>query len=115
MRYFFSFLMVSLLIFACSDKKKFPADIIKPEKMKLVMWDFVKADVLSQEFTKREHPGTDTLENVKMQQIIFNKYKISKSEFYKSYEYYYSHPDLMNALLDSITASQNKITVFQKD
>ena len=115
MRYFFSFLMASLLFFSCSDKKKFPEDIIKPEKMKLVMWDFVKADVMSQEFTKREHPGTDTLENVKMQQIIFNKYKISKAEFYKSYEYYYSHPDLMNALLDSITASQNKITVFQKD
>lgn len=115
MRYFFSFLMVSLLFFACSDKKQFPTDIIKPEKMKLVMWDFVKADVLSSEFTKRQHPGTDTLENVKMQQIIFNKYKITKAEFYKSYEYYYSRPDLMNALLDSITASQNKIAVFQND
>ncbi len=113
MRYLFSFLIVSLVFFACSEKKEFPADIIKPEKMKLVMWDFVKADVFSEEFTKREHPGTDTLENVKMQQIIFNKYKISKVEFYRSYEYYYNHPDLMSALLDSITASQNKIKVFQ--
>ncbi len=115
MRNLFSFLMLSIVFFACSEKKQFPADIIKPEKMKLVMWDFVKADVLSEEFIKREHPGTDTLENVKMQQIIFNKYNISKAAFYKSYEYYYKHPDLMNALLDSITASQNKITVFQKD
>jgi hypothetical protein len=85
MRYLFSFLIVSLVFFACSEKKEFPADIIKPEKMKLVMWDFVKADVFSEEFTKREHPGTDTLENVKMQQIIFNKYKISKVEFYKMF------------------------------
>ena len=115
MRNLFSFLMLSAVFFACSEKKQFPKDMIKPEKMKLLMWDFVKADVFSEEFTKREHPGTDTLENVKMQQIIFNKYKISKAEFYKSYEYYYSHPDLMNALLDSITASQNRITVFKTD
>jgi hypothetical protein len=115
MRNIFFLLLTSVLFFSCSDSNQLPSDIIKPEKMKLVLWDFVKADVLSQEFTKREHPGTDTLENIKMQQIIFNKYKISKTEFYKSYDYYYNHTDLMNALLDSITASQNKIKVFQTD
>ena len=106
-------LMASLC--ACSGKETFPSDVLKPEKMRLVMWDFVKADVYTEEFTKREHPGTDTLENMKLQLMIFSKHHITKNQFYKSYQYYYSHPELMTALLDSISASQNKIKVFQSN
>jgi len=108
-------ILLIFILFSCSEKEKLPAGILKPKKMQAVMWDFVKADVYSEEFIKREHPGTDTMSNIKMQLVIFNKHNVTKETFYKSYHYYYDHPDLMNALLDSITASQNKIKVFQKD
>lgn len=114
MRSLFLFVIISVLI-SCSRKETFPASIIKPETMELIMWDFIKADVFSEEFTKRNQPGTDTMANIKMQKLIFDHYKITKEQFYKSYQYYYSHPDLMNALLDSITANQNRIKVFEQN
>ncbi len=114
MRFLFLFAIIFIFI-SCSRKESFPSSIIKPEKMELIMWDFIKADVFSEEFTKRERPGNDTLANIKMQKVIFDHYKITKEQFYKSYRYYYSHPDLMNALLDSITANQNRIKVFQQN
>lgn len=97
---------ISLL--ASCKKKSVPDGIIEPEKMQAVFWDYIRADVYSRDFVKKEPRNNDTLENIKLQKRIFNYYHISREEFERSYDYYLNHPDLMNVLMDSINAKQNR-------
>lgn len=103
---FFVSIVVSL--YGCQQKENAPADIIKPEKMQDIMWDYMRADAYAAEVLKKDTTKNDTLENIRLQKMIFSKYKITKAEFDKSYAYYVSHPKLMNTILDSISAKQNR-------
>ncbi len=114
MRYFSSTLLF-LLIFSCNHKEGIPNDIIKPEKMQLILSDFIKSDVYTMEIIKKQSLGNDTVSNLRIQQIIFNHYKISRNDFYKSYQYYYIHPELMVSVLDSITKKLDTAKPFQKN
>ena len=104
-----------LLIFSCNHKEGIPNDIIKPEKMQLILSDFIKSDVYTMEIIKKQSLGNDTASNLRIQQIIFNHYKISRNDFYKSYQYYYIHPELMVSVLDSITKKLYTARPFQKN
>ncbi len=104
-----------LLIFSCNTKDSIPNDIIKPEKMQLILSDFIKSDVYTTEIINKQSLESDTVSNLRIQQIIFNHYKISRNDFYKSYQYYYIHPGLMISILDSITNKIDTAKPFQKN
>lgn len=77
--------------------------------MDSVLWDYIRADVYSVEFFKKFHLSeNDTLFNLKMQEVIFDHYKISSNQFFYSYRYYCLHPEKMSVILDSIEARQNR-------
>lgn len=69
--------------------------------MQRILWDVMKADALARNFSYRDSSKNDTLENAARQRIIFEHYKVSKKEYYKSFAYYNSKPDLFQVLLDS--------------
>src|SRR4051812_31971991 len=97
---------ILILLFSCNTKKTVPSGILEPEKMQAVFWDYIRADVFSRDFIKKDSLHNDTLENIQLQKRIFAYYNISREDFYKSYSYYTSHPVLMNTLIDSIVAKQ---------
>jgi hypothetical protein len=99
-------------LFACS-KNKFPDDVIKPEKMESVFWDFIRADVLTTDY-RNDSANIRMRENIKLQKKIFQIHGITREQFYKSYDYYTQHPELMKTMLDSITAKQGR-RKFQPD
>lgn len=101
-------LSLLFLLFSCSKKRVVPKGILEPKKMELVFWDYIRADVYTRDFIKREGIN-DTLQNVMLQKKIFAYYHISKDDFYNSYEYYTKHPELMTVLTDSILARQNRL------
>jgi hypothetical protein len=96
------------MFFSCQDKKKIPEGIIAPQKMQLVFWDYIRADVFARDFIKKDSSRNDTLENIKLQNKIFSFYHISREDFYKSYDFYIDHPELMGVLMDSMIAKQNR-------
>ncbi|MEO7522738.1 MAG: DUF4296 domain-containing protein, partial [Ferruginibacter sp.] len=83
-----------ILFFSCGKKKTVPDGILEPEKMQFVFWDYIRADAYSWDFVKKDSSRNDTTENIKLQNRIFDYYKISPEYFYKSYDYYTSHPEL---------------------
>ncbi|MFT3908604.1 MAG: DUF4296 domain-containing protein [Ferruginibacter sp.] len=99
---------ILILFFSCGKKKTVPDGILEPRKMQSVFWDYIRADAYSRDFIKKDSTKNDTTENIKLQNRIFGFYKISRDDFYKSYDYYTVHPDLMNALMDSMIAKQNR-------
>ena len=100
-------LLSLLFLFSCGNKQAIPSGILKPAVMQKVMWDVLRADAFAFDFIKRDSTKKPEVENVLLQQQVFAIHKVSKEEFYKSYNYYKVHPDLMQPLLDSMV---NKAT-----
>lgn len=92
----------AFFLFSCGNKKDIPAEILKPVKMQAVLWDVLRADVFTYDFITKDSAKKPEAENVKLQQQIFLVHKTTKEAFYKSYEFYKSHPSLLQPILDSI-------------
>jgi len=89
-----------------SSKVRIPSDIIPEKKMQLVL-----LDVITAEAEASQHPlPADTNKNItnRLYNEIFLKYKISKAEYTKSYDFYAHHPALFEKnllpILDSLNA-----------
>lgn len=106
-------ILVALLFSSCS-KKKVPSDILPPEKMQAVYWDYIRADVFANEFIKKDSSKNVEVENARLQQAIFKLHKVSKVEFYKSYDYYLNHQLLMKDMIDTMIARQQKVIIPSK-
>ncbi|HET9056221.1 MAG TPA: DUF4296 domain-containing protein [Chitinophagaceae bacterium] len=98
-----SFIFIFIFI-ACSGRPRIPKDVIKPEKMMLVMADVLKADALSEEKTRTITDSTvrKEVEIAKYYKQVFDIHNISKDDFFKSYNYYLQHPDIYKIILDSV-------------
>jgi Domain of unknown function (DUF4296) len=103
-------LICIVFLFSCGDKNDFPPGIIKPAKMQKVLFDVLRADAFVFDFVKKDSAKNLEAESVKLQQQIFAIHKVTKEGFYKSYDFYKAHPDLMQPLLDSMisTATRDK-------
>ena len=113
MRYF-SLLIFLVLIVAChSPKENIPTGIIPPKQMELILWDYLKADAYAAEFLKKRSGVDDSLENMKFQQTIFEHYKITRQDFYKSYQFYCKNPKMLSDIMDSINAHQQSRLPYQ--
>ena len=101
-------MLFAALIYSCKQEEKKPADILPPDKMELVLWDYLRADTYTSEFLKKDSTADDTLLNMKMQEVIFKHHGISKEKFYKSYQYYIQQPGVMVNMIDSMVARQQR-------
>ena len=104
----------TFFFFSCGSKNELPKGIIEPKKMERVLWDYLRADVYATDYLRRDSILNDTIENAKLQQRVFDFYNVSKESFYKSYEYYLRHSDIMKDMLDSMTMKQNRKNVVQR-
>lgn len=98
------FLLMALV--ACSSKKKLPAGVLQPDKMKIVFWDMVRADqflsayVFDKDSTADKRRLSDSL-----YAVVFRIHHITPGTFSKSFEYYRRDPEAMKALIDSVNSS----------
>jgi len=100
------------LVGSCTNKDKMPDGILKPEKMQAVLWDVIKADVFTTDFIKKDTAKNAAAENLKLQQQIFAIHKITKADFYNSYDYYKTNTVVFRKIVDSMIAQaeRNKFT-----
>jgi Domain of unknown function (DUF4296) len=94
------FFLLVIFLFSCGNQ--LPKGIVEQKKMEKVLWDILKVDTYSKNYIAKDSTKNAAVENAKMQQQIFDLYKITKEEFYKSYTYYLAHGDLIKPLLDTI-------------
>ncbi len=87
-------------MFACNQKKK----AIAIPQMKLVMWDVITADEWMRKQSIADTIIDSTKKNIALYNKIFALHKITKEEYYSSYDYYKNHPNEMKILLDSLAA-----------
>lgn len=95
-------LFTAVILFSCGSKNDIPDGIIKPVKMQTVLFDVIRADNFVFQYITKDSSKKPETELAKLQQQIFAVHKISRADFYKSYEFYKAHPDLMEPMLDSM-------------
>ncbi len=93
-----------------STEKSIPDDVLSPQKMQIVMADYIRADIYASEFLKQDSTRSDTLENMLMQQAVFKKNGITREQFYRSYDYYAKHPKHWKPVLDSLQKKSDSAT-----
>jgi Domain of unknown function (DUF4296) len=109
MRKIFILLTGLSLLNSCGNKDKLPAGVLKPEKMQAVLWDVIKADVFTTEFIKKDSSKNATAENLKLQQQIFAIHKVTRADFYSSYDYYKTNTAEFKKIIDSmVTQAERK-------
>lgn len=99
---------------ACS-KSKVPSGILKPEKMQAVMWDFIRADIYANETIRRDTTKNVEVENARLQLQVFQLHKITREEFYNSYDYYLKNQELMKSMIDTMLVRQQKLKELAQD
>ena len=97
-------IFISAFFFSCQEST--PFGIIKPSKMKEILWDVLKADALSHEIVKSDPSKSLSDENIRLTKKVFLIHNITEEQFQKSYSYYIQHPDKMKTMLDSLNAEQ---------
>lgn len=108
-------LLIGLICFVACSKPSIPKDVLAPEKMQAVFWDYIKADAFANEFVRRDTSKKLELESAKLQLQVFKQHKISKEQFYKSYEFYLGNKDLMKNLMDTMLVRQKQETAIKPD
>ena len=102
----FFLIFCSVLFFSCKNGSK---DVLSPDKMEKILWDITQADIFTQDFISKDSAKNLTAENLKLQQKIFAKHKTDRKFFYRSYEYYIKHEELLKPILDSMVAKNGRI------
>ena len=98
-----------VLFYSCGDKPRGEkAMLLSTEKMQQVLWDILQADAFTQNFIKPDSTKKELIENAALQKKIFELHKISREDFYYSYNYYSAHPEVMKMILDSVSAKAER-------
>ena len=100
-----SILLITILLisFSCENKNNISNDLIQPDKMRVILWDVIKAEAMATEFVRRDSNRNFMEETAVLQKNIFAIHKISKESFQKSFNFYTSRPAIMSVLMDSLT------------
>ena len=113
MRKYLVFFCLTTFI-SCGNKNEIPSGILKPDKMQAMLWDVIKADAFTAEIVRKDSSKKSPEVNLKLQQEIFAIHKITKDDFYRSYDYYKANPGQLKIIMDSIIiqAERNKSKNF---
>jgi hypothetical protein len=107
--YLMAALSVALLLYACGSKEKEgQGRLLDEKKMQAVLWDVLQAGAFTQNFVAKDSTLDDSVENAALQKKIFGLHKITREDFYYSYNYYSLKPHAMKKILDSIVAAAGR-------
>jgi Domain of unknown function (DUF4296) len=87
-------------IAACNKQKK----ILPINEMKVIVWDMLTADEWYNDLQVKDSNAVKNKLNIGLYKNVLQKHKITKEQFYDSYNYYLSKPLQMQVLVDSIEA-----------
>lgn len=103
-----------LLMVSCAAENDLPPDILKPGQMQAVFWDFLRADIYAEDFLRADSSVDAEKETAALQRTVFQKHKVDRAQFLKSYRYYSDRPELMRDMLDSMLAGQQQKSETRK-
>jgi len=103
MKHVITSLFILSLLSACSSKGKIPPDVLNINTMKPIVWDMISTE---QNIVASDPVRIDSfkLPLIAGYEKVFAVHKIDKNTFYKSFDFYEAHPDLLKVLMDSVSS-----------
>ena len=107
-------LCICLWLAACTNRQSVPSEFIQPDSMKVILKDVITADHFASEYLLKDSLRKDSvhrnvkLETLQLYETVFTLHKITREAFRKSLEFYYSRPDLMKNMFDSLSAYESR-------
>ncbi len=92
--------IVLFSFFSC--KSSLPDGILKPEKMKLILWDISRADELVNFYSIKDSSFKSQEKFNAFYDTVFQVHKITNKQFNESLQYYQERPVLLKTVLDSL-------------
>jgi hypothetical protein len=89
-------------MFACRSATSVPANIIKLNTMKALMWDIAQAEAYANQYLITDSTKNLKTETLSLYQKVFALYKTNKETFETSLKYYEANPPKNKILLDSL-------------
>jgi len=99
-----------LLVFIIASCRSGPAKGVLMDKVKMqaVLWDMLQAEAFTQNFIRKDSSKNEVLEAAVLQKKILELHKVSREDFTASYDYYSARPEVMKAILDSVSAKAER-------
>lgn len=94
-------LLLALLLFSCSGDD-IPDDVLDKGEMEDVMWDMMRADELLSYYLERGATLPGIGQNTDLYDKVFRIHNVDKEHFRRSLQFYQSHPDIFQQVLDSL-------------
>ncbi len=109
-------LIILFVFVSCGSRNDAPSGILNASKMQKVLWEVIQADTYTDIFVRKDSTANLNIRSVDIQNKIFSLNGISRETFYKSYDYYKKHPDMMKGVLDSISskAERNRVIPYME-
>lgn len=107
-------LCMCLWLSACTNRESVSSEFIQPDSMQVILKDVITADHFASEYLLKDSLRKDSvhrnvkLETLQLYETVFTLHKITREEFRKSLEFYYSRPDLMKNMFDSLSAYESR-------
>jgi hypothetical protein len=103
--------LLSVLFFfvvaACTEKDtEIPKDVLPIKKMKVIVWDLIQAGNYATSLTEKD-TSLKKINTAYLSETL-KLHKISKADFFKSFDFYQSHPVLNKELFDSVSSYAQK-------
>jgi Domain of unknown function (DUF4296) len=92
------------LLQACASKSTVPTDVLPLNRMKLVMWDMIRADEYAKGFVIKDSSKTLKEHSIILYEKVFALHNITRETFTRSLKYYESNPLQNKRLFDSLSA-----------
>jgi uncharacterized protein DUF4296 len=99
------FIAIILFVFfvQCTpEDKKIPSEILPVDTMKIIVWHLIEAGDYATSL--KEKDTTIKSLNTKYFSEVLKLHHINKENFFKSFNFYQSHPYFNNVLFDSVNA-----------
>lgn len=100
-------LCLVLIISSCDGNKK-PSDVIPSEKMKVVLWDFICADLYAAEIKAKDSSKDINTLRTELQERAFKKNKTDRVTFNNSFNWYETNSETLKPMLDSMISVRSR-------
>ncbi len=103
-------ILLTLLVFmfACTQEKSTPPNLIPKAKMEIILWQMIQVDQYASNVIAKDSTKNLPEERIKLYSKVFELNKITRETFSNSYKYYLGHPDVSKIMFDSISARASR-------
>jgi hypothetical protein len=101
---------LTILLFLCAALPGCKADepAISKKKMRTILWDMLMLEAYHQQLAMKDTSFKYGNRAKANEEKVFQLHGVSRQQYTESYKWYSSRPEIMQTLMDSITANSDK-------